>query len=515
MLSEGFRAVFLTLLLSWPALGESFVSGVVRERVGDQLAPAAGVAVYASAEGVGVVAVADSDAAGQYVLRNLPAARYRVFLDSSRFLITFTNGRRAHEARLTCTVEGECGSVDFELVRGGAVEGYVVDTFGEPLQDVSLKVRGIDPEADSGLGDYIKGGGSDDRGYFRLWGVTPGTYHLVADPLPVYHQGPQYTADPVRVTVQSGEEVSGLQIVMQLSEVYWVWGRVVSLPDDGKFREIRAREVSTPEGSGRGFSTILGSEGRFSLEGLSSGVYVLSLGTENLRHEYGYLPLGALEVTRNLEDVILRPLPPTGVRGKLLLEGFEDGADIHAPEFYSFGLHHPDGQPVVSIQARAPGWEFERTDLPPGEYDLRPGFYVPYLKNPNEAADGPVKRIHVSEGKIETLSLVLSARGSRITGRVWTSRSGDQEQIPASHYRVGLRIRHGNSKYDRQSVVADQEGRFSFGLLRPGEYEICAWPDLDRQEVRGTQAWEEAGESVRRFTLKEEMDVEIDLTAVP
>jgi hypothetical protein len=80
---------------------------------------------------------------------------------------------------------------------------------------------------------------------------------------------------------------------------------------------------------------------------------------------------------------------------------------------------------------------------------------------------------------------------------------------------VGLQSRPGNSKYDRQSVVADQEGRFDFGRFRPGEYEVCAWADVEQQQVLGTEAWEKAAGSVRRFTLQQEMDVEIDLTAAP
>jgi hypothetical protein len=343
--------------------------------------------------------------------------------------------------------------------------------------------------------------------------MRPGTYYLVARPLILYDRGPQYVADPVRVSVRSGEDVSGIQIVMQLSEVFSVSGRVVSMPDDGKRREIRAREVRTLVGYWP--RTVLDSGDRFSVEGLTSGVYALSLvaGEGNSPPEHASLALGTLEVTRNLEDVVLRPLPPTGVRGKLRLEGFEDGAGARAPEFYSLWLQPPAGQAVVSIQVRTPGWEFERTDLAPGEYDLRLGSHVPYLMAPgNNSTSASSMRVQIAEGRMETLNLVLSGRGSRISGRVWAAKTGDQEQVPGSYYRVGLRSRRGNSKYDRQ---ADQEGRFDFGHFRPGEYEICAWPELDRQEVLGTEAWEEAADSVRRFTLQQEMDVEIDLTAVP
>jgi hypothetical protein len=371
------------------------------------------------------------------------------------------------------------------------------------LQDVSLDLWALDPEADKGLGDHIKGGGSDDRGYFRLWGVRPGTYYL--------------EARPVRVTVQSGEEVSGLQIVMRLSEVFRVSGRVVSLPDDGKRREIQAREVRTPEDHGFGIRGHLDAEGNFYIEGLPLGDYGITLWSpeEGSSPQYADASLGTLEVARDLEDVILQPQPPTGIRGRFVLEGLDEGASVHVPEVYGFSLYRTDGRRPVSIAARGPEWEFERTDLLPGEYELRLGFRMPYLKNPNEAADGSVTRIHVSEGNIETLNLILSARGSRITGRVWAAKAGDQEQIPGSYYRVGLQSRLGKSRHDRRSVIADQEGRFDFGRFRPGEYEICAWSDLGQREVEGTQVWEEAAEAVRRFTLQEEMDVEIDLTAVP
>jgi hypothetical protein len=64
-------------------------------------------------------------------------------------------------------------------------------------------------------------------------------------------------------------------------------------------------------------------------------------------------------------------------------------------------------------------------------------------------------------------------------------------------------------------MQADQNGRFDFDRVVPGEYRICAWSDPDTQPIFDDKTWAAAGGAVRKFSVETGSEVEIDLTAVP
>jgi len=490
--------------------GQSVVSGVVLERAGDDLVPALGISVFASQNDRGNVAVAESDQDGRYVLQGLREGRYTILLDR-RVLVSAINGRRTDRVDVTCPGAGECGPVDIELVRGGAVEGHVVDIFGEPLQGVHVSLRQPNPAREDGLGGS---GYSDDRGYFRIWRVRPGDYLLAQRPLKPNNTRSQYVGTPVPVTVRPGAEVSGVQIAMNLSQLYSVSGRVTDLPDDGRRRDVRAHDANQGEGNMIPFSRSVEAEGRFHLTGLPAGDYVLRLQTwednDGRVAEQENLLLGRLNVAGDMEGVVLRPLPATGIRGRLMPEGFEEEGDTRPPEHFRIRLQPLDGSPPLWVPARGPAFEFERWDIPPGEYEIEQRLHVPYLRMP-DSSDGGRILVRVAEGRMETVNLVLSARGGKVTGRVWSRASAAEDPMPAGHYRVGLRSTHGGSL----SVMADQDGRFDFGSVAPGAYAIWGWRDLKQEEVWDPKVWEQAADAMRRITVEKEMQVEVELTVTP
>ena len=505
------KVVLLMLSVTGLMSGQSVVSGVVRERAGDELVPAEGISVFASQSRVGNVAVAETDQEGRYVLEGLREGRYTIFLDR-RILVSAVNGRRTERVDVTCPGAGECGPVDIELVRGGAVEGHVVDVFGEPLQRVHVTLRSA-PVREDGQGEFGGSGDSDDRGYFRIWRVRPGNYVLAAGPLQTNNDRSRYVAAPVGIKLQAREEVTGVQIVMGLSQLFSISGRVTDLPDAGRKHDVRVqvangRDVAFP------ISRPVDAEGRFHLTGLPAGDHVLRLqpweDNGRMRSELESLSLGRLNVTGDMEGVVLRPLPATGIRGRLMPEGFEEERDTRPPEHFAIVLRPIDGSPPLWVPARGPAFEFERRDIPPGEYEIEQRLHVPYLRMP-DSGDGGRILVRVGEGRMETVNLVLSAHGGKVGGRVWSRASADEDPMPAGHYRVGLRSTHGGSV----SVMADQDGRFDFGSVAPGDYAIWGWRDVGETDLRDPKVWEQAGDAVRRITVEKEMQVEVELTVTP
>ena len=85
----------------------------------------------------------------------------------------------AATARSVSLRDGQtANSIDITMVRGSAIAGTIVDEFGEPVQGVELSALQVQVIAGrrralrvSTLGTYK----TDDRGQYRLFGLTPGT----------------------------------------------------------------------------------------------------------------------------------------------------------------------------------------------------------------------------------------------------------------------------------------------------------------------------------------------------
>jgi hypothetical protein len=116
-------------------------------------------------------------------------------------------------------------NVTITMVKGGVITGRVTNSIGEPLISVQVNAT-MTRDAD---GNPVRGGGgrprfTDDRGYYRIYGLPPGTYVVstrnnIAGSFPspydldapTYHpSGPRDTAAEVSVT--SGGETGGIDI---------------------------------------------------------------------------------------------------------------------------------------------------------------------------------------------------------------------------------------------------------------------------------------------------------------
>jgi predicted outer membrane repeat protein len=78
-------------------------------------------------------------------------------------------------------VEGETFTANLALTRGGAIQGRVIDKFGDPLAGTRVQVlrsrmiRGQRRLQTMGPGDL-----TDDTGEFRVYGLPPGDYYVTA-----------------------------------------------------------------------------------------------------------------------------------------------------------------------------------------------------------------------------------------------------------------------------------------------------------------------------------------------
>jgi large repetitive protein len=148
-------------------------TGAVRDSVSN--APLAGVHVVFESTTTGFRHATDSDAEGNYTLRNLPAAVYRAVPALRGFAaIPATSTRpNLHQAKV-----GETQRIDLKLAPEATITGRVFNSDREPLSRVLVDVsRG---------GQFRDGRYTNEKGEFRITGLAPGSYRLRATPPPSF-----------------------------------------------------------------------------------------------------------------------------------------------------------------------------------------------------------------------------------------------------------------------------------------------------------------------------------------
>jgi hypothetical protein len=119
--------------------------------------------------------------------------------------------------------------VTVTMTRGGVITGRVTNANGEPVIAVAVTaVRVRDAEGAPARGGYpSRPRFTNDRGVYRIYGLTPGTYVVAAnrrdnnfrpgpapydDELPAYHPAATTRADAAEIKVSVGVEITGVDI---------------------------------------------------------------------------------------------------------------------------------------------------------------------------------------------------------------------------------------------------------------------------------------------------------------
>jgi hypothetical protein len=274
--------------------------------------------------------------------------------------------------------------------------------------------------------------------------------------------------------------------------------------------------ISRAEGRGLYTSTgtTLAPDGSFSFPSLGAGRYTFKYmpqGAYNPRTVSKAIALNTVELSADVKGLELKPQPPTGVTGRIQFEAGTPPGRVWVTAWSKEGYF------LEELEAEPPGYAFEMVNMTPGTYKFdvygerrangRQSFFVRTIRRGSQDTNDPT--FTVRENEIETITVVVSKEFARVFGTV-------KEAVPGSGRRDAAQFRVGISgPYGFNSAQADQNGRFEFAQLVPGEYRICAWSNLDLQAIYDEKTWNSAGASVRKFSIEAGSEVEIDLTAVP
>jgi carboxypeptidase family protein len=441
-----------------------------------------------------VTATTDED--GRFRLTGLGAGSYNL-VPRTPTLIVPSEGSFRQPGKAVTLAEGEqVEGLDFALTRGGVITGRITDADGRPIIEQRVSVFQLDERGQKVMPPFytMLSFGTDDRGVYRIYGLTPGRYKVgVGDDsgtIRIGFGGARYTrtyypdvTDESKasvVEVSAGGEASGIDIkIGGPSKSFMASGRVVDA-DSGKplpdllygYGMLSADQKSI---GGFGWTNNhTSSTGEFRLEGLSRGrfgAFVVSpqptefysepvifeitdanISGLEIKVRRGASISGLVAVENTSDPEALAQLP------KIALNAFQRTEELSAP---SFGLTkvNPDG--TFRITGLHPG----KTQISVSYNGIPKGFTPLRLERDGvEITDG----IDVAAGENVTGVRVLFAYGNCVlTGQVRVQ--GDQA-TPEMIFLI--QVRKLDSKRPLKSTQPDARGRFTIEGLTAGDYEV-------------------------------------------
>ncbi|MGH9943008.1 MAG: carboxypeptidase regulatory-like domain-containing protein, partial [Pyrinomonadaceae bacterium] len=302
---------------------ETPLKGSIVGRVEDEGGqPVAGVLVFAFAVGGRANARDLTDDKGNFKLNSLVPAAYGLNVSVPGYVLDAESQLDFGERRLYRPGDG----ATLRLVKGGVITGRVTDNAGEPVVGIhvrALRVRYADGRPVAGGGQITSQASqrqTDDRGIYRLYGLSPGVYVVSAGvkagltgydaDVPTYF--PSTTRDAAgEVQVLSSLEVANVDIRHRGERGRIVSGRLEGMPaPTGPFggSAAQVRLLHSATGAEEASAFVRGDRQQqqgFAFEGVAEG-------------QYDLVALGLIEGTTSLaataRGVRVRGADVTGLR---------------------------------------------------------------------------------------------------------------------------------------------------------------------------------------------------------
>ena len=448
-----------------------------------------------------------TDEEGRFEFTGLVPGRYQLSSSATGFVAVEFGGApvtgRSGEGRPIDVREGErFDKADFSLRRPGAIEGRLLDEFGDPAPDLQVQIATV---------EFVAGrhrlmpvaspvNATDDRGAFRVAGLAPGNYFLTAPwtqsaerdgaavPFaPTLYPGTTElaSAQPIRVGVS--EDTAGITLSLIPAPMARVSGRMI---DAAGQPAVGGVMLNLSDRSGGALivpvRTSSRADGSFMFTGVPPGSYVIQgfgrqVGTGgNLgASEFGWTPVTVDGVDITGLTVGVRQGP--AAHGRIVLE--DDDGTLNPGQVHISGRPVEfDSAPLVggpSPSDMRPDWTFEVRNLS--------GFRV--LQADVASPDWALKRILLDgrdvtdtahdfrEKDVDGLEVVLTKRASSVRGRVT-----DRDGRPVGNYSIVVFASDESRwKYPSRFIAMgrpNQDGGFLVRGLPPEDYLVVAIPPV-------------------------------------
>lgn len=441
-----------------------------------------------------------TDQRGRFQFRQLPAGRYLVMVESPENRSTHLRQMfgdpqplsplRGSKRVYVDVKDGEVReAVNFALWRSLAINGRVIDEFGEPMSNVEVMANPVGGPENMSFGPMRM---TDDRGAFRLFGLSPGDYRVCARPQnfgsrrdererPVRTCYPSAVidSDAQAVTVSS-TDVGEIEIRVQRSRAFTVSGIVVDA-NGASVSPVNVSLVRSDRTGGFSSGVETTPDGRFIARGVIPGEYAVraEVGdvfnpSDRREREVGYLPVRVENADVDGLVVVLAKM--TKVAGRIV---FEDGMPPGRPAASLSVTVRFDRDSVRMMNGPMPtarvndDLTFELTGLIGPQTiavnGLPPGWMLKAVRYNNvDVTDTAVEFKSSSDPRL--FEIIVSNRGAILSGRVLD----DNGNLVPSAPILLVSADPAKWKSNQAVVVSRDDGTFRFRPSRAGDYLVLA-----------------------------------------
>ncbi len=533
----GLAAFLLSALLlanaqeSSPASNASSIAGAVVKEPGSEPLKKVLVQVVAEDQKQGGDYTATTDADGHFRVEKVVPGRYRIFLEKAGLVGVNERGLKSDVNVVTVQAGQPVEDLLFRMLPTAVISGRVTDEDGDPM--FGVRVIAFRKKPRKAAREAVGSGATNDLGEYRLAGLFPGQYSLLAMPPPdfrdyetqreksppstnpgdaqpdtryvsTYYPGTYDAMQASVLTLKAGDEMP-VNFTLAPARTYRIRGIVTGVTAGQK----PVLELVSKAGDAYGVNANeIGSDGQFEVRGVAPGSYVLRAGA-GTGTQLLAVHQDVSVVAADVEGVKLIPLPSFTLSGHLHNDGSAAG-DLtqyvvnlrlaELPEDPAFFMSQDFFGTNASVDRLG---NFEWKDVNPGTYIVQVyggGGQGSYFLKSVTLGGRDIATGFTASGPA-TLDVVVSTKAGMVEGtvveKVTVEKGKDADTNPANDDPVNNNHINNGHPLANVTVVAvpeekyrtlpdrvatgstDQHGRYVIRGLAPGSYTLYAWQDVE------------------------------------
>ncbi len=507
-LGQWFLAALLAVLLcstcfSQVAPPKTGVSGRITNQAGDPLGKANVTLTgnnRALQTGIPPTYTTASDSSGTFTFEGIEANTYRLVVQRPGYLDFFYS--QADGTVIIPIADGEQKHIDVKMIAPSFISGKITDEDGEPFPGARVNVFRINRAGGKQQLQPLPAVAAGPGGSFSIGPLSVGRYYLAAaSPGGLAEQGIRQIAQgktgnqkyvttyfPASLDISGASLINlpsetvlnGMDIRLRRASVFHISGKVAGPAGESLANPtIRllipgVNSANTPSNEGSVVSPV---DGAFEVNGLLPGIYILQSWSGANRQLQCHQSVTLSD--RDLDNVVLALAPALDIPLSVRIEDADPQQDQKIrSQLGRFTLTASDGlnANAMARSEREGKWLF--ANIGSGVYRMGlggpDGTYVKSIRFRNQ--DITKSELDTNSGGGE-LEMVLSPHAAEITGVVHDASGQPLSGANLTLWEPGLPP--AGTLDQARSTRTDAMGSFRFGSLRPGEYRIAAWEQIE------------------------------------